>query len=159
MYYFWLNCRFGVVYGFDASPLTVKSSSRRIPFNHQCCNSLEECQEPVVPELDGFAAAGLIVAAVSGALVTVWIVLRHLAKRGRVRSSFSSAIKAAGDDSVYCFVLAKSKSGWLIALFTVFIQVMVFGLFLQASDFANDDGEICWSLTCDERDRHIFCCR
>lgn len=77
-----------------------------------------------------------------------------------MRSSLSSAIKAAGDDSVYCFVLTKSKSGWLIALFTVFIQVMVFGLFLQASDFSNDDGER-WSLilhVCDERDRHIFCC-
>jgi len=83
------------------------------------------------------------VAAVFGALVTVWIILRHLAKRGKVRSSTSSAIKAAGDDSVYSFVLTKSKSGWLIVLLTVFIQVLVFGLFLQASDFSNDDGKDC----------------
>ena len=126
----------------DASCLTVKSSSYRIFFKHQCCNSLEECQEPVVPKIDGFAAAGFIVALVFCFLVAVWVILRHLAKRGKMRSSSSSAIKAAGDDSVYCFVLTKSKSGWLLARFTVFIQVMVFGLFLQASDFSNDDGEL-----------------
>ena len=109
---------------------------------------VEECQEPVVPQLDGFSAAVVIVVAVFGALVVVWGVLRHLAKRGKIRSSNSSAIKAAGDDSVYSFVLARKKAGWALVLLAVFIQVLVFCLFLQASDFSNDDGDFVYSFRC-----------
>lgn len=101
-----------------------------------------------MPQLDGFSAAVVIVVAVFGALVVVWGVLRHLAKRGKIRSSRSSAIKAAGDDSVYSFVLARKKAGWALVLLAVFIQVLVFCLFLQASDFSNDDGDFVYSFRC-----------
>ena len=100
-----------------------------------------------MPQLDGYSAAVVIVAAVFGALIVVWGVLRHFAKRGKIRSSTSSAIKAAGDDSVYSFVFASKKAGWALVLLTVFIQVLVFGLFLQASDFSND-GDFVYSFRC-----------
>ena len=101
-----------------------------------------------MPQLDGYSAAVVIVAAVFGALVVVWSLLRHFAKKGKIRSSTSSAIKAAGDDSVYSFVLARKKAGWALVLLTVFIQVLVFSLFLQASDFSNDDGDFVYSFRC-----------
>ena len=113
-----------------------------------CCNSLEECQEPLRSKYDGMKAAGIVIAGVIACLAFIWIILRMLAKKNVFTPPDASANRAAGENSVYSFILARRKSGWVITVSTIMIQVLVFGLFLQASDFSNDDGDFVYSFRC-----------
>ena len=113
-----------------------------------CCNSLEECQEPHRRKYTAAEATGILVVGVFAAICAGWLVVRFLVSKKILKESNSFAKKAAGDESVYSFFLSKSPSGWLIAVGTILIQVLVFALFLSAASFENDDGDFVYSWRC-----------
>lgn len=113
-----------------------------------CCNSLEECQEPLRPKVSGWPAAGLLAGGVCAGLLVFWVFLRVLVQHKIVCAPHSLAHLAAGEESVYSFLLARSVTGWWVAMATVAVQILLFGIFLRASDFDNGDGDFVYSYRC-----------
>lgn len=116
-----------------------------------CCNSLEECQVPVKGTFDSFN--GWIIALIISAIVVAILILsgsliHFLVKRNKLRPSKTNARNACGDESVYSFVLTKSYAAWIIAFVTIFIQIAIFALFLNASIFDHELSDWIYSWRC-----------
>lgn len=116
-----------------------------------CCNAMEECQVPVEQAFDkynGWVLALGIIAVITGALAVSGMLIWCLVKRNTLSPSKTSARIACGEESVYSFVLTKSYAGWIVTFGTLFIQVAIFALFLNASQFGNEISDWVYSFRC-----------
>jgi hypothetical protein len=118
-----------------------------------CCNSLEECQEPIKQSFDdfgGWVSALILTAIVIAALGVSGALIMFLVRRNILSPSKTNARNACGEESVYSFVLTNSYAAWLVAFGTIAIQMAIFALFLNASMF-NSELSDCKSLSCSVR--------
>ena len=106
-----------------------------------CCNSLEECQIPVSQKFDkfnGWVLALGIIAVITAVLGVSGFFIRFLVQRNILSPSKTNALNACGEESVYSFVLTRSYAGWIVTTGTLVIQIAIFALFLNASQFDNE---------------------
>ena len=117
----------------------------------RCCNTLEECQEPTKQSLDKFGGGGIsfiITAFVTATLGISSALIMFLVRRNISSPSKANARSACGEESVYSFVLTKSHAAWLVAFGTIAIQVAIFALFLDASQFDSELSDWVYSWRC-----------
>jgi len=116
-----------------------------------CCNSLDECQEPVRQLMDnfnGWVIAFIITAFVTAALALTGLCIKILVRKSIVAPSKTNAKSACGEESVYSFVLTNSYAGWMVVILAILIQVSIFALFINASLFGNELSDWVYSWRC-----------
>lgn len=116
-----------------------------------CCNSLEECQVPITSSLDrfdGYVLSLIIASFVIALLIVYGAIVKILVRRKVFSPSKTNARSACGEGSVYSFVLTKSYIAWTIAFLAVLIQVSIFALFINASQFNNEVSDWVYSWRC-----------
>ena len=113
-----------------------------------CCNSLEECNIPVRQKFQPYQSTFILLASVFAVLCVAWGVSRVLTTKRILPEPDYNALEAAGEESVYFFFLSDSKGGWLVTIATLFVQIAIFALFLNAASFDNGDGDFVYSWRC-----------
>lgn len=131
-----------------------------------CCNSIGECH----PRSNTAASNGalsytnvafIVIASVAVFSCVVAFVLRNIMKKRRNPPTCSPADEptyelpkiaweAIGKESVYCFLLTDSCSGWMVSIATMFGQAATFFLFIEAAelDFGDDRKDWVYSWRC-----------
>lgn len=138
----------GLILLLHSIELIVYSHLQVCPDCDMCCASTEECQEPVSQRFGALEGTCILIGCVAAALCVAWVIVRFLTYKHILPEPDFSAIDAAGEDSVYFFLLSNRKSGWLITVGTLVLQVAIFGLFLSAAAFDNGDGDYVYSFRC-----------
>lgn len=116
-----------------------------------CCNSLEECQVPVDPSFGGYngwVIALIITAIVLAALLVAGTLIYALVQQNKLAPSKTNARGACGDESVYSFVITNSYAAWILVIITIFIQIAIFALFLNASNFDSEISDFIYTWRC-----------
>lgn len=115
-----------------------------------CCNSEKKCQQNKVQKTPIWATAFLV-----GFMVPVAVgTLKYLILRTRAKNvNFSlfenrDPLSIYSKDSVYCFVLCNNMVAWIAYVATATIQMLLFFVYLQASNIRNEDSDWQFSVLC-----------
>ena len=111
-------------------------------------NSLEECNVPLRQPFTPVESTVILLVTVFAGLCIAWVVSRMLTAKRIFKEPKHNAFEAAGEESVYFFFLSDSWGAWSVVIATLFVQIAIFGLFLNAASFDNGDGDFVYSYRC-----------
>lgn len=116
-----------------------------------CCNSDNKCQQNLkwVANIDKYVLAAIFVPSVS-LFIVIFIVFKMIKAKDRRELSDSE-----GMDSVYCFCFSSNLTAWFIHIFTSGVQFGLFIVFIQASNFLDENTAWQYSLRCP--DNNMVC--
>jgi len=113
-----------------------------------CCNSEKKCQlvdPPTLSQKKLFSIATLI--PIGCLLLFIFSVKRENNPFFKLLVDDRDPLTIFNDDSVYCFMFSNNWVAIIIYGITVIIQVMIFTLYLMASEFV-DDSDYIYSYQC-----------
>lgn len=125
------------------SPLQCKSCT-------MCCNIDDLCQQSKSWEFPIFLIATLFAVMVPIGAATINIAITET----NVQTLFSwfvddrDPLTLYSEDSIYCFILSKSKRAIAAYLFTSSVQIWLFVLYLQASNVESNDSDYKFTFRC-----------
>ena len=99
-----------------------------------CCNSDGFCQETKDLQIHVYIICLFI------SPIIVAVILKFLRIFPKIDSS-----RVYNEDSTYCFILTEDWRAWVIYFVTITIQVLLFIIFLLASNFASNESD--WNFT------------
>ena len=106
---------------------------------------------PTILSFDGQGTGGAIIGFALAGQCCLFVLIRLLMKRWpsiQTKTTRNNAHVAAGEESVYGFLLSDSFSGWIIALCVGILQVLAYGLFIDAASLANENSDYVYSWRC-----------
>ena len=115
-----------------------------------CCNSDKLCQENIVWDFPIWLTAIVASLILPVIIISMAFGLFYMHSFGVIVLPFidRSAVFNYNDDSVYSFIFSRSWIAKAIYVGTMIIQIMIFVVFLQASNFSSDDTAWQYSIRC-----------